>query len=418
MKILFVNDKFLPEKTTVGSIIYNLTQSLKERGHEIFIFTTEAGINLSEIKKESFNGFTVYKTGRTPDRIFIRYYPILYSQRLNEIFSKLLNEIKPDIIHFHNVHQNLSFSLFKIAKRFGGKVFLTAHDVQLFHYGKLIEFINPKNLSRPEKFDYKVSWVRQLLRFKKRFIPFRRLIIRQYLKYIDKIFAVSGALRDALTQNGIKNIEVIYNGINVEEWVVGNKLVNDFKNKYNLNNKKIILFGGRLNELKGGAQIISAMEGIVEKINNAVLVILGNYEGYAESLSNKAEQKGLRNNVVFTGWLSGDELKAAFNSADVIVSPSICFDSFPTINLEAMVCKKPVVSACFGGAAEAVLDGETGYVVNPFNIKELADKIVYLLENQEIAKKSGEAGFERVKKEFGLDRMVNNYLSWYNKISQ
>jgi len=80
-----------------------------------------------------------------------------------------------------------------------------------------------------------------------------------------------------------------------------------------------------------------------------------------------------------------------------------------------MACRKPVIATYFGGSREAVKDGETGYIVNPFNIEELAEKIIYLLKNPEIAEKFGEAGYERVKEKFSLEKMMQNYLRWYEK---
>ena len=78
-----------------------------------------------------------------------------------------------------------------------------------------------------------------------------------------------------------------------------------------------------------------------------------------------------------------------------------------------MACKKPVVATCFGGSRESVVDSETGFIVNPFDTETLADRIVDLLENPEKAKIFGEAGYARVKAEFGLNRMIDNYLIWY-----
>ncbi len=416
MRILFVNDKFPPERTVVGRIIYELAQFLKDLGHEIFIFTTNPEVGLSKIESYEFDGLKIFKTGRLPDeKIMKRSWRILYNPGLTRIFLNVLSETKADIVHFHNIHQYLGYPLFKCAKQNTRAVFLTTHDVQLFHYGKLIEFINPRDFSCPGIFNYKISWPRQILRFRKRFIPFRRSIIRYYLKYIDKIFAVSGALKDALAQNGIKNVEIIHNGINVSDWEASEQIVNDFKNRCNLSGKKIILFGGRIDKLKGGEQIIRAMSKVSKKIPEAVLMVLGERSGYVQTMLELAKKYTVEKNIINTGWLSGDFLKAAFYASDVVIMSSICLDTFGMVNVEAMACKKPVVATCFGGSREVVLDGETGYIVNPFDIEEMAGKIVYLLNNPDIAKKLGEAGYERVKKEFNLEKMVNNYLSWYNE---
>ena len=126
-----------------------------------------------------------------------------------------------------------------------------------------------------------------------------------------------------------------------------------------------------------------------------------------------AAGQGIKDKLIFTGWLMGDLLKSAFNACDIVAVPSICFDSFPTVNLEAMACHKPVVATCFGGSQEAVLDGETGYIVNPYDVNNLALKIIYLLKNPSEALRLGENGYTLVKTEFSLDKMVSNYLSFY-----
>ena len=115
------------------------------------------------------------------------------------------------------------------------------------------------------------------------------------------------------------------------------------------------------------------------------------------------------------GWLHGEELKAAYGAADVVAVPSVCFDSFGRVNIEAMACKKPVVGTCFGGVPEVVQDGVTGYIVNPFNTELMAEKIIDLLKNQEKSEKFGEAGYERAKKYFNLSDRVAQMIGWYQK---
>ena len=59
-----------------------------------------------------------------------------------------------------------------------------------------------------------------------------------------------------------------------------------------------------------------------------------------------------------------------------MLHPVICFDSFPRAVLEAMASGKPVVGTCYGGAPEIIEDGVTGYIVNPFDIKKMAEKVI------------------------------------------
>ena len=103
----------------------------------------------------------------------------------------------------------------------------------------------------------------------------------------------------------------------------------------------------------------------------------------------------------------------AFNSADIFVSPSVCFDSFPTVNLEAMACKKPVITSCFGGSREVVVDNSTGYIINPFDIDNFANKIIDLLTDPSKAKSFGEKGYDRLVSNFTLEGQTKKLLKYY-----
>jgi spore coat protein SA len=95
----------------------------------------------------------------------------------------------------------------------------------------------------------------------------------------------------------------------------------------------------------------------------------------------------------------------------VVAVPSLSFDSFPTVNLEAFACKKPVVATCFGGSRELVEDGISGYIVNPFDVPNLAQKLAELLADDTKQKAFGEAGFKRVSQDFTLDKQMKKYES-------
>ena len=73
-------------------------------------------------------------------------------------------------------------------------------------------------------------------------------------------------------------------------------------------------------------------------------------------------------------------MQCAYAAADVFVTPSICFDTFGLVNLEAMRYAKPVVASCFGGLPEVVVDGETGFIENPFDVQAFSDRLRILLD--------------------------------------
>ena len=409
MRILILSDSYA---TGGGSaqVTRFMAQGLKNRGHDILVVISTQDKTLADSK--IIDGIEVRKI-YTDYNLFWRAYRGLYNSPAIKEIKKIINNFKPDVVQAHNIHSYISYHALKIAKKSGAKVFLTAHDVQLFHYGKLVEFIDPNNLTVPEKFNYKINALQQIKRYGKTYNPLRNIVIRHYLKYVYKIFAVSNSLKEALTQNGITNVAVIYNGIDPSEWQSDKNDIEEFKKKYSLTEKKIVLFGGRLSETKGGKEIVLAMKKVTKEVSDARLLVLGEIDDYAKKMVDLAAGQGIKDKLIFTGWLMGDLLKSAFNACDIVAVPSICFDSFPTVNLEAMACHKPVVATCFGGSQEAVLDGETGYIVNPYDVNNLALKIIYLLKNPSEALRLGENGYTLVKTEFSLDKMVSNYLSFY-----
>lgn len=235
MKILILTDKFPPERTTVGNIVLGIAHKMLARGHAVSVITTTR--TRDEEKATEHEGVRVF---RLYSDYHIRWqaYVSLYNSQTAKKVKEIIERMRPDVVHAHNIHHYLSYQCLKYAKESGAKVFLTAHDVMLFHYGKLTEYIRPDELFCPEEYDYKVSVWQQIKRFKKRYNPFRNMLIRHYLKYADKIFSVSGALKKALNQNDIRNVEVVHNGIDVEKWLKDEALIWEFKKSMLLLGKK------------------------------------------------------------------------------------------------------------------------------------------------------------------------------------
>lgn len=404
MKILFLQDDFPPQSFGgAGIVAFNLAKALQKKGHQVFVITTTQKKN--QKTEEEYFGLKIYQIYSNYHERW-RAYLSLYNPQTVKPVKEIIKKIRPDIIHVHNIHTYLSYYCLKIAKKHSNAVFLTAHDVMLVHYGKWL----PKNVR-----NFKISFFDKVKSAKKRYNPFRDIVIKHYLKYVDKIFAVSDSLKNILKTNGIRNIATVYNGIDVNNWRENPETAEKFRETYDLSNKKAIFFIGRLSEPKGGGVIVKAMEYITEKIPSAFLIVAGKKGAYAQKMIKLAQKLGVENNIIFTGWIEREEAKTAYSCADVVVTPSIYPDPFNLINIEAMAVKKPVVGTCFGGTREIILDRQTGYIVNPNKIKIMSEKIVDLLNNSDRAEKFGQAGYERVKKKFSLEKQVIETLKWYEK---
>lgn len=390
MKILFILDEFLPENSGgAANVAFWLAKGLIKAGHDLLVLTaTFSPENVGEIEIEGV------KIKRVLSRPFgrLRNFKNLKNRAILKEAEKIFSEYRPDIIHIHTLHHRFSYGIIGLAKKFSKAVFLTLHDAQTVYNGKL--FPKRKICDLNPKYDYWKNWLDCLKKDGLVYNPLQRFFIRKALKKVDKIFTVSYALKEAVEANGVSNIEVINNGIDAGEWLV---------NKAAHNN---VLLAGRVDEAKGAKALISAFGAVSSEVLNATLTIVGG--------SVKMEQSA---NIKILPWQSREAMKKLFAEAAVVAVPSLYLDPFPTVNLEAMAAGRPVVGTCFGGTKEVVVNNETGYIVNPYDKKELAEKIIDLLKNSEKAATFGKAGRERVEKVFSLEEQVRKTLMWYEKFT-
>lgn len=408
-KILIVNDGFLPHSWGgANTMAYLHAKELGKRGYSVSVFTTTQDSNVP-------TGWSAYENVRVYT-FYTKYdlrwvsYRSLYNFQVIQEFRRELEKLGPDVVHFHNIHNYFSYHTIAIAKNTGAKVFLTAHDVMSFAYQKLDHFIDKNDKSIPNHFDYKISWWQNFKIEKKRFNPVRNFVIRRYLSKADKIFAVSGALRDALIQNSIKNVSIVHNGIDVESF---QKPFDEksFRENLGLSNIPVVLFMGRLTPPKGSWVLFEAMSEVTRILPGAKLLAVGT--PLDEWMKNALHRLNIYDSVMLLPAVPYEEIPKYYAGADVVAVPSICLDCFPTANLEAMAAGKPVVATCFGGSREAVEDTVTGYIVNPLNTDALAQKILFLLQNPEEAKAMGGRGYSRALAHFTAGDMVETYCSYY-----
>lgn len=415
MRIVFLIDSFPPlSRGGAGVVAFRLARGLLKRGHEVHI--------IASVQKEEESGELLYE-GLKLHRIFLlnqgnfRFFRGLYNREAIREVEKILTLLKPDVIHAHTINGFLSWWSLVAAKKFTKKLFITIHDTLPFAYSRLTHFIDKSGNECPATPDYRMTPLRRIRQAKKKFVPFRETIIRYILNnYADKIFSVSNELKLALNQNGFDNVEAIHNCVDSEIFNAPEGDIAGFKTKYGLENKKTILLGGRLMGSKGVEQLLQSMVLISRQCENAFILIIGSGGGDFDSyLTVKVQNLELESFVRHEEWMPPDSFKLAIMGADIIAVPSLCFDSFPTMALDGAAAGKPVVATCFGGAKEIILDGESGFVLNPYNTKLMAEKIIYLLQNPDIAQKMGEAGRERVKEKFSISQQIEQTLYWYNK---
>ena len=200
-------------------------------------------------------------------------------------------------------------------------------------------------------------------------------------------------------------INVIPNGINLTNFN-GVDRDYDFRRQYAMDNEKIILYVGRLVYEKGVQHLISAMPKILENYHDAKLIIAGK-GGMLDELKGQAEAMGLSNKVYFTGYLNSKQVQKMYKCADVAVFPST-YEPFGIVALEAMLAGVPTVVSDIGGLNEIVDHGVNGMKSYAGNSNSIADSVISLLYDKQLAANVSKKAKQKVKEEFNWNKIAQN----------
>ena len=245
---------------------------------------------------------------------------------------------------------------------------------------------------------------------------FYLLIDRVLARFSDKIMANSNGVVDFyVSESGISRDKflVVHNGVDVDKF---RRQQISLKIKQELNipqGNAVIGTIGRLMAQKGYKFFLMAAKLIQQRFPSVNFLIVGEGLELEElrSLSHKLE---IADNVIFAGFR--DDIPEILSIFDIFVSSSL-YEGLPNVVLEAMASGLPVVATNVEGSSEVVIDGKTGFLVPAKNYMILAEKVLFFLENVDLARKMGQMGKERVEKEFSFDKMVREMCSFYDEIS-
>jgi glycosyltransferase involved in cell wall biosynthesis len=163
---------------------------------------------------------------------------------------------------------------------------------------------------------------------------------------------------------------------------------------------KIILCLAYLIRAKGVFLFFEAARRICAKRSDVCFLLAGEGPSMGR-LKEETEKNHLENGFRLLGWR--DDIPLLMRSCDMFVLPTYYFEGLPVSILEAMACGKPVVATRHRGCEEAVADGETGFLVPIKQLTPLADRISYLLCNEQRRAQMGRAARQRAEQHFGLD---------------
>jgi glycosyltransferase involved in cell wall biosynthesis len=214
-------------------------------------------------------------------------------------------------------------------------------------------------------------------------------------------------------------LHIIHPTVDIRERKVDHVRVHRLKQEL-VGTSQLLLMVGRLaEERKGFDKAIEALPLILTRVPDVKLVIAG--PGDPTFLRLLAQQVGVEGHVVFVGELERKQLMLLYAACDVFLLPTRTMptgdtEGFGIVFLEANLMGKPVVGGRAGGTEDAVVDGQTGLLVDGYDIEQIADAVVRVLDDPVYANLLGQQGKERVLREFDTRVHQQEFVDIANSI--
>ncbi|CAB4641076.1 MAG: glycosyltransferase [Actinobacteria bacterium] len=229
-----------------------------------------------------------------------------------------------------------------------------------------------------------------------------------YLTYISEY--THKKIAKALSPSAAARMRRIVPGVDSTEFSPDNlSSGNQLRTELGWIDRPVIVCVSRLMARKGQDELIRALPMIQQTVANASLIIVGDGP-YRKDLERLVKKLGLENFVHLTGKVSQTELSKWYAAGDIFAMPCRTrmggwdVEGLGIVFLEGSATGLPVIVGDSGGAVDAVIDGETGFLVDGTNTAEIADRIAYFFANPDVAKNMGEAGRNWVTQEWTWDQ--------------
>jgi spore coat protein SA len=194
--------------------------------------------------------------------------------------------------------------------------------------------------------------------------------------------------------------------------------------KYGLDGYKIVLCVSRLDFDKGQHVLIEAMQSVIKSHPYTALILVGSkwygdneIDDYTRNL--KASARKLKCPAIFTGFLTPAQVPEYYNMADIFVCASQWREPLARIHFEAMAAGLPIITTNRGGNAEVFKQEINGLVIYEYdNAKVMAEKIIYLLENPDVALKMGKSARKIAEEKFNFNRTADELLKLFESVQK
>ena len=393
MNVCFVTPEYFPISGGTGAYVYYLSHSLQKLGHTVHVVARH-----SEDSEDEFDGIKVhYRKGS--GNALTRYW------RFARSASKKIEELNKQI-GFDIIHANLPLVPSFAIPTDSAKALVCAVHSTWKGEAIVTRQSNPKELNPNEK---------MMLRFNR--------LLRRYetklMKQSDALIAVSRYTVGELTElYGIEEekIHVIYNGVDINKFKPRPDRA-ELRREFGLEEeKKIVLFVGRLYHRKGLEILLRSIPPIIQEFGDVKFAISGTgFKKKEQSLRELAKQLEIEDYVTFLGYVPDEKLPSLYSASDIFVLPAI-YENFPFAILEAQATGLPVVSTKVGGIPEFLADKENGFLIDPGDEKQLTQRVLTLLQDPKLAEEMGRRGRKLIEEKFAWRLITSQVIDLYHKL--
>jgi glycosyltransferase involved in cell wall biosynthesis len=391
--VCFISPEYWPLSGGTGAYVYYLSNELVKNGYRIYVVTgSDQQVNMEVNEQLKVFFLKIPKTPVVKSFLFAAAsYRKLNGQR---------GTINADV-----THANLPLTPnFAVPANFGKTLVCTVHSTWKGE-AQAIRGEPYSRLNANEKFMVSFNW-------------FLRIFEEEMLKRANRIIAVSQfTKRELLGYYEVpeSKIRVIYNGVDTRKFQPA-KDKRKIKEALGFNPADLAIVSvGRLYARKGLFTLIESIPAVVKRFKNAKFIISG--KGQSDEMRKliaHAEKIGVKDNIVFTGYYPDEKLPKLYQAADVFAF-STFYEHHPFAVLEALSTGLPVVTTSVGGIPETIENGENGFLVEPFNPAQFADKILYLLEHPAEASEMGVLGRKTILERFDWRIVVKDVFKVYDE---
>jgi len=395
LRILHVAYIYPPELKVadgITNVVYNVTKELAKRGHKVTVFAS----NLADLHQSKLLPTGHYRV----NGVDVFYFRSLWKYKTFMFTPSIINGFRHlddfDVIHIHDARsfQGICTYLWDKMKR-------VPYVFQ--PHGSFLS-------SMPEP--YKLKTLKLFL---------DKLVSSKIVKNASKIITLSQFEIEQYRCMGVpeEKIAIIPNGIDLSEYAVLPPR-GAFRRKFGIpEEKKIILYLGRIHKIKGIDFLIKAYAHLINDMhyNDALLVIAGPDDGYLKEAKALTSDLGIKNRVIFTGLLPERDKIAAYVDSSLLayLNP---FEPYGLVPLEGAACEIPVVVAQGTPMSEIVNEGKFGFSVNYGNIEKLANVMHRVLSNECLQREMGRSGRKFVLENFTWVNIVEKLEKIYDEAIQ